>query len=521
MTKDNIKTVKDTINGFINLTLKLKNIDDENLLQESFVKIQEKVISLGEFLEKQKNPQDERQIVRLNLIGKLEAICEILYEFSLHKCNDERDFSSLADAFEEILKNMSDIVVTYRVAFLPYKAAMWDSLESVWQEFAQDERFETSVVAIPYYVANRISGEWEFNYDGDIFPDYVPVVNYEQYDLSVMKPDLVFVHNPFDEFNNVTSVNPIYYSAELKKHCGKLIYLPYYVNAGILTEGYVNLPLLRRADYIVLQSERMKEGCRDYPYYDRILPYGSPKFDKIISCMKDAEFPKEWDIKEDMASKKRLLLNTTISDLLRNNSKLIAKLKAFFALVKDRDDVIIVWRPHPLLEATLKSMRTELYEDYLSLINFFLDNGVGIMDKTGDVAKAIAACDAYIGSSYSSMIALFEAANKPIYAFDSENYMMENSAAEKLLMENSAAEKPATEGNFDEIFYKNGEFGFFMSRESDGYRFEDFLEDLVLGRLEKIKEKEAIAAHEMNASPMGDCGRKVYEHLSGEILDEA
>lgn len=43
------------------------------------------------------------------------------------------------------------IKTKYRVAFFPYKADMWDSLESIWEEFSKDERFESAVVVIPYF----------------------------------------------------------------------------------------------------------------------------------------------------------------------------------------------------------------------------------------------------------------------------------------------------------------------------------------------------------------------------------
>lgn len=50
------------------------------------------------------------------------------------------------------LKN--DIPVRREVVFLPYKASMWDSLESVWRAAGQDENCDAYVVPIPYYDKN-------------------------------------------------------------------------------------------------------------------------------------------------------------------------------------------------------------------------------------------------------------------------------------------------------------------------------------------------------------------------------
>ena len=37
------------------------------------------------------------------------------------------------------------------VVFFPYKASMWDCMESVWRLLKEDSAFECHVVPIPYY----------------------------------------------------------------------------------------------------------------------------------------------------------------------------------------------------------------------------------------------------------------------------------------------------------------------------------------------------------------------------------
>lgn len=54
----------------------------------------------------------------------------------------------------EISKRLKELIsesVVYKVAFMPYKASMWDSLESIWMAADKDERCETLVVPITYY----------------------------------------------------------------------------------------------------------------------------------------------------------------------------------------------------------------------------------------------------------------------------------------------------------------------------------------------------------------------------------
>lgn len=64
------------------------------------------------------------------------------------------------------------------------------------------------------------------------------------------------------------------------------------------------------------------------------------------------------------------MLNTTLGDILNSREILLVKLRHFFELVKDMKDIALIWRPHPLTEATYKSMREELYEGYIELKTF-------------------------------------------------------------------------------------------------------------------------------------------------------
>ena len=64
---------------------------------------------------------------------------------------------------------------------------------------------------------------------------------------------------------------------------------------------------------------------------------------------------------------------------------------------------------HPLTEATYKSMREDLYEKYMELKAYFINNNIGIFDETNDISDTIAISDAYVGSDGSSVINMFGA----------------------------------------------------------------------------------------------------------------
>ena len=502
MIKADLDSYNELLKKVIKLCENLQNIKDVNLIVQILTTCQETVIAVGEGLEKIKLEKDKKAIEKLSVVSKLEQFCELAYEYT--QSLDIHILSQMTDVISAVLKDINSIPRTYRVAFLPYKASMWDSLESIWREFAADKDCETSVVAIPYYEADRITNKWEYCYDGELFEADIPIVDFNAYDLKLKKPDLVFVHNPFDKFNTVTTVNPIYYSEELKKYCGKLVYVPYYVNPGFISASYNKLPLLYRSDYIIVQSDMAKETCKEFPYYDNVLALGSPKFDKIIELNKqNVSAPEEWNV--NLKGKKCLLLNTTIEDFLESDNYIIDKLYSVFKVALSRNDIVIVWRPHPLLYATIKALRPEYADKYKALVDYYINNNVGVYDKTADISRAVAVSDAYIGSYYSSVIALYEVINKPVFKINN-----------KLKYEDSML-KTRNKAKPEEVFMKLNNRDFYGCYETEKYILEDFIDDLVLIRLYVIKKKQMEEEAGLAANLDGSCGRKVYEYLTNVI----
>ncbi|MDE7477383.1 MAG: CDP-glycerol glycerophosphotransferase family protein, partial [Lachnospiraceae bacterium] len=239
----------------------------------------------------------------------------------------------------------------------------------------------------------------------------------------------------------VTSVHPFFFSDNLKKFTDKLIYIPYFVLGEIKPdedekiEGmkhFCTVPGVYNADKVIVQSEDMRqvyikvlmdasndhsEAARKY-LEDKILGLGSPKFDKVANTKKeDIEMPKEWlkiIRKPDGSWKKIIFYNTSIAGLLHHNEKMIAKMKYVFQVFKEnQDEVALLWRPHPLIKATVESMRPQLWIEYDQLVKKYLEEGWGIYDDTADIDRAIEISDAYYGDA-SSVVQLYQQTGKPI-----------------------------------------------------------------------------------------------------------
>ena len=380
----------------------------------------------------------------------LEDYCEIVYQIHVEiqqelPVNGELVYDRLYQALRKVEYSVrEDIKVRKEAVFLPYKASMWDSLESVWQAADEDPECDAYVIPIPYYDKNPDGSFREMHYEGGLYPDYVPITRYDAYDFETRKPDLIFIHNPYDECNYVTSVHPYFYSKNLKKFTEKLVYIPYFILSEIdpdnqqAVEGiehFCTVPAVVNADRVIVQSEDMKkvyvnvltketgENTRTY-WEGKILGLGSPKLDKVLrTAEEECNLPKEWKrivLKEDGSRKKVILYNTSVTALLKQEYKMLRKMESVFQTFKASwEDVALLWRPHPLIQATIESMRPQLWLDYQKIVEQFQSEGWGIYDDSVELDRAIALCDAYYGDG-SSLVQLCQKAGKPVMIQDAE-----------------------------------------------------------------------------------------------------
>lgn len=369
-------------------------------------------------------------------VALLEEYCELVYRFheelagwekltggektvfgnnGLRRTGANQVYKPLQQKLVRISNSLKhDVRIRIEAVFLPYKASMWDSLESVWRAADADPDCDAYVIPIPYFDKNPDGSLGAAYYEADQYPADVPVTRYDEFDFGQHSPDIVFIHNPYDNINFVTSVHPFFYSDHIKKFTECLIYIPYYATAGGMNAGQSWAPAYDNADYIVIQAEKYRE------YFDADIPdgkflvFGSPKFDSVIhKCQNPPEPPAEW--KEKIRGRKVYFFNTSISGMLGNTEAFLKKMKYVFDTFKGREDACLLWRPHPLLESTFDSMRAAYKPVYEALKNWFIEAGIGILDETPDMEKTIALSDVYIGDAGTSVTSLFGVAGKPLF----------------------------------------------------------------------------------------------------------
>ena len=382
------------------------------LLEES----QQCAIKLGELI-------DRAEGEGTAAVRHLEEYCELIYRLheailsgSSTNCTHEekRLGKCITDTLDEINHQLP---TRYEAVFFPYKASMWDSLESVWMAASKDPDCDAYVIPIPYCDRNPDGSAGTIYYEGDQFPEYVPITKFSDYDLQSHHPEMVYIHNPYDEWNTVTSVHPDYYSYVLKQFTDCLVYIPYYSTSGKMHQAMNACLSYYIVDYIAVQSGEMVEQFDESIPREKLLPLGSPKFDRVIRLSKNSSSaPEEW--KEKLTGKKVFFYNTSINGMLFDTEGFLRKMKYVFETFKQIENACVLWRPHPLLESTFESMRYDHWTEYQKLKHSFIVEGIGIYDDTPDIERSIALCDAYLGDAGSSVVSLFGVCGKPVYLLD-------------------------------------------------------------------------------------------------------
>lgn len=382
-------------------------------------------------------------------IHALEVYCECVFRFAeaFQSGNEfQTSYQELCNQLPVIRNHFHlEIPDKKEIVFFPYNASMWDSLESVYFAAKEDKDCDAYCVPIPYYDKNGDGSFGSLHYELDQFPSNADVVSYLDYDYRERRPDVIYIHNPYDNWNHVTSVHPDYYAKNLREYTDELVYIPYFVLNEIdpSNQAAINgmkhfcfLPGTIYANKVILQSEDMKqiyvnefikaaaENGLSGDFIDRkvqekrFLGLGSPKLDKITNSNKDdLSLPDSWLSviqKSDGSYKKIVFYNTSIAVFLANEKKMLLKIAdtlEFF--YNSRDEITLLWRPHPLMESTIHSYRPDLLPLYQSMVEDYRSLGWGIYDDSSDLNRAIMVSDCYYGDN-SSVVQLYRQTGKPI-----------------------------------------------------------------------------------------------------------
>lgn len=398
---------------------------------------QEAAIQMGEAIERMVGAGAEA-------VAYLEQYCEKLYYVNekLDNISAQKAYKAMETFLIKAENAIHHMPVRKEIVFLPYKASMWDSLESVYLAAKEDDTCDTYVVPIPYYDRRMDGSLGEMHYEGNEYPENIEITDYRTYNLEERHPDVIYIHNPYDEWNNVTCVPERYFSRNLRRDTNCLVYIPYFLLAEIepdnqnAIEGmkhFCFVPGVIYAHKVIVQSEKMRQiYINEYmkeaklqgmpvdrkALEEKILGLGSPKLDKVQNTdKKKLKIPEEWlkvIEKSDGSWKKIIFYNTSINALLKHDGDMLEKMKSVFQIFREyQNDVALLWRPHPLIPNTIKSMRPQLWAEYAKIVKAYREEKWGIYDDSADMDRAVVLSDAYYGD-YSSVVRIYQETRKPI-----------------------------------------------------------------------------------------------------------
>lgn len=395
------------------------------------VDIQNSIVKIGEFIESLEG--EGTRTVTL-----LEEYYEELYHVAKEIESIDISFvNRLQKQLTEIAKSVKTEFSADRleIVFLPYKASMWDSLESIYLAAKEDPQCDVYCVPIPYFEVTPDGKLGQMHYEGaDFFGDNIEITDWQEYDIKGRRPDVIYIHYAYDDMVRNATVHPDYYSKILREYCDCLVYVPYFITPEKTVEEYnAYLPGVLHADFVIVQSEEVRQSyIQHYKNYNKknnlnfyfgraeskFIALGSPKFDKVINSKDmDYELPDNWKkliYKENGEKKKVVLYNTHMFKWLNEGEKYFSKICSVFETFKNRKDVVLWWRPHPNTEINFRTLRPDLLGKYIKTVEDFKNGEWGIYDDTPDLHRAIACSDAYYGDA-SSITELIKVAGKPIY----------------------------------------------------------------------------------------------------------
>lgn len=430
-----------------------------NILDE-LQNMQQTAIEMGTLIENIKGEG-------MQTVKQLEELCELIYECSvvLGQSEDistkvEQLHNKIADT-EQVLQ--SEILACNEAVFYISKATHWQYIAWYWKKLIKTGNTDIYIVPLPYYYkkydGTRYASKYEYNEIEKMVKNSIRqlknkeavsnihVVCYEEFDVRLHHPDRIVIENPYDEWNQATTLPEKFYSRNLQKYTEKLVYIvPFQVEEFTKAnyreyhnmQYYCTMPGVVRADVVYVQSENMREvyiqkltdfaGEATRNVWEKKIAVAEPiEYDNInrkISEVQQNQPVSSANIgmQSAITAKKKIAFFVQVGLTIQYRDEMLEKLQSVLTIFRDsQEKVELLWIGDREHDAFLKKYDSEFAEKYEAIIKEFVKEGWGrYLDRTdASVSEVVAMCDAYYGSA--SHIALeFEVKKKPVMIMDVE-----------------------------------------------------------------------------------------------------
>lgn len=366
----------------------LEAFDD---IKEILPKVQELAIDLGTLTDSvvgEGNPA----------VDSLSDLCEKLY-FLYENPSDLASKKSLENSFDIVNESVGCNIIKKEVAvFIAIGARNWKSFEMLYQDERNKGVF-VCVINVPLYYKD-IFGRLSLADDMDMgeFPDGIEVMKTDSINISLLRPDRIYVQDSYEEFNPALSVHPKYYGSKLREYTKELIFVQPMdfadFNKSDMCENYnihhyAAKPGVVYADKIILSSDVIKDR-----YVEALTEFAGDDtkdyWENIIFVQNIFE-----DNEKITGNKKRLLYCIGLNELYEEPQVQEKLINERLGIISSREDIEVLIKFYPEDNAKWNDIK-KICKD---------------CGKSFEELSKI--CDAYYGSP-SPIVPVFVQAKKPV-----------------------------------------------------------------------------------------------------------
>lgn len=241
--------------------------NDYSFLQESLANGQDTALAIGNTIEQRLGEGTES-------VKLLSQYCEAVfhaYEKAKQGNYPEEEIKKLGEIRRECETALSKEWKKTMLILLD-KAKNFPSIEGFYKKMQEQEDWEVLLMPIPYFT-RKGSGEFSEEFiDTEAFPKEYSYVDYKSFAFDTVLPDCIVMNSPYDSCNMVYSIDPFFYSENMKKYTKNLFYIPWFVTgeiiwgaeedekAVVIMDYYACQPGLAHADHSFVQSEEIRKS---------------------------------------------------------------------------------------------------------------------------------------------------------------------------------------------------------------------------------------------------------------------
>lgn len=282
---EDTSSFKHFTNEYLNAISQLTNELCENTLVDIsqtanyLLECQQLAVDLANLIEQVKG---EKSDAAINVVGALSAYCDAL--FGLYGLLEKGDYDAahVQSACELIRKTLADTAQNVKawiaerrvVLFLATAPERWNTFEGLYNYYASQNDVDIYVLALPLLAKDIYGNVIENNQDilksskEELYPEYVNISDWTKFDISLYRPDTIYIQDVYDAQNPCLTIPAQFYSDKLQKYTHKLICVQQFAMDDFNKQDhcdwhnmkyYVTMPGVIRADQILVQSEQIKE----------------------------------------------------------------------------------------------------------------------------------------------------------------------------------------------------------------------------------------------------------------------